>query len=218
MTLSFISESQGGSFSAEVGQRLSGHWPTSLQTVRAITDRVCWSGRGLWPVNQTMSQDWRAVADSRDGACALGAPLMWCRICWMTSGSVISAMISNVPPHNGHIVGPDNRLHPLYILAATCLISERIQVRAGSWSVCSSQTIWIGSSPLPNSSGKSRLPRPSEPPSMLTTRSPSTAIISLTATILGATRKWGTSSGSAYEQWWLKLPFCVDSFQRCCNN
>ena len=37
MTLSFISESQSGSFSAEVGQRLSGHLPTSLQTLGAIT-------------------------------------------------------------------------------------------------------------------------------------------------------------------------------------
>jgi len=37
MTLSFISESQSGSFSAEVGQRLSGRWPASMQTAAYIT-------------------------------------------------------------------------------------------------------------------------------------------------------------------------------------
>ena len=44
MTLSFISESQGVGFSAEVGQRLSGHWLTSLQTLRAPARQQLWHG------------------------------------------------------------------------------------------------------------------------------------------------------------------------------
>ena len=38
------------------------------------------------------------------GGCDLGGPLMWSRIFWIMSGSVISAMTCIVPPHKEHRV------------------------------------------------------------------------------------------------------------------
>ena len=57
----------------------------------------------IWLSYQSMFLDWIAVDRLRGGGGDLGGPLVWSRIFWIMSWSVMSAIMRMEPPHRGQV-------------------------------------------------------------------------------------------------------------------